>query len=107
MSKQMQARWMFTLVFLAVLNVAFSQKRYELTVKEAVELAINNVTAVKNAAIDLQIQKAQNNEITGQALPQVTGTASLNRYLQLPKILFPDASQAGIYNVLINEGLLP
>ncbi|MEJ7677366.1 MAG: hypothetical protein WKG06_05725 [Segetibacter sp.] len=107
MSKQIQVRWMFTLVFLAIVNLAFSQKRYELTVKEAVELAFNNVTAVKNAALDIQIQQAQNREITGQALPQLAGTASLNRYLQLPKILFPDASKTGIYNVLIDEKILP
>ncbi len=107
MSKQILARWMFTLGFMAFLNAALSQKKHELTVKEAVELAFNNVTTVKNAALDFQIQKAQNNEITGQALPQVSGTASLNRYLQLPKILFPDASESGIYSVLKNEKLIP
>lgn len=106
MSKQMQARWMFTLVFLTLVNVAFSQKRYELTVKEAIELAFNNVTAVRNAALDLQIQKAQNREITGQALPQLSGTASLNRYLQLPKILFPDASEAQVYGILKKENVI-
>ncbi|WP_018611111.1 TolC family protein [Segetibacter koreensis] len=107
MSKQIQLRWMFTLLFLAIVHFSFAQKKYELTVKEAVELAFDNVTAVKNAALDIQIQQAQNNEITGQALPQVSGTASLNRYLQLPKILFPDASEAGIYSVLKNEKLIP
>lgn len=107
MSKQVQARWMFTLVSLVIINIAHSQKRYELSVKEAVNLAFDNVAAVKNAELDLKIQKAQNNEITGQALPQVTGAASLNRYLKLPEILFPDASQAGIYNVLIKEKVLP
>lgn len=107
MSKQAPLRWMFTLVLLALVNIAFAQKRYELSVKEAVELAFNNVVSVKNAALDLQIQQAQNREITGQALPQLAGTASLNRYLQLPKILFPDASETGIYNVLIKEKLVP
>lgn len=106
MSKQMQARWIFTLVFLALVNVASSQKRYELTVKEAVELAFKNVTEVKNAELDVKVQNAQNKEITGQALPQVSGTASLNRYLQLPQILFP-VSQEGVYKVLVDEGLLP
>jgi outer membrane protein len=107
MSKQMQVRCIFTLLSLALLNVAISQKRYELTVKEAVELAFTNVTAVKNASLDLQIQQAQNKEITGQALPQLTGTASMNRYLLLPKVLFPDASKTGIYDVLIKEKLVP
>jgi len=107
MSKQMQYRWMFTLLFLTLVQLSYSQKRYELTVKEAVELAFNNVAEVKNAALDIEIQQAQNREITGQALPQVSGTASLNRYLQLPKILFPDASEAQVYGILKKENLVP
>lgn len=106
MSKQIRTRWMFTLVFLSIVNVALSQKKYELTVKEAVELAFDNVTSVKNAALDLQIQEAQNREITGQALPQLAGTASLSRYLQLPQILFPDASEAQIYGILKKINLI-
>lgn len=108
MNKQKQAGLVFTLVFLSlIINNSFAQKRYELTVKEAVELAFNNVTDVKNAALDVQIQQAQNNEITGQALPQISGTASINRYLQLPKILFPDASEAQIYSILKKENVIP
>jgi outer membrane protein TolC len=107
MCKHILAKWVITLLFLFFFSKAFSQKRYELTVREAVELAFKNVADVKNAQLDYQIQVAQNREITGQALPQATGAASLSNYLQLPKILFPDASKAAIYDVLINEGLLP
>lgn len=105
MSKQVQFRWMFTLVFLTLANVSFSQKRYQLTVKEAIDLAFNNFATVKNAALDIEIQRAQNREITGQALPQVTGAASLNRYLQLPQILFPDGTSSSIYKILKDEGV--
>lgn len=106
MSKQMKVWWIFTLLLIIFITPAFSQKRYVLSVKEAVELAFRNVTDVKNAEIDVDIQNAQNKEITGQVLPQIGGTASVNRYLQLPQILFP-ASSEGIYRVLMNEGLLP
>ena len=99
--------WLFALLLVGSGNKAIAQNKYELTVREAVDLAFKNLTEVKNAALDIEIQQAQNKEITSQALPQLSGTASLSRYLQLPKILFPDGSQAGIYNVLINEGLLP
>lgn len=106
MSKQVRFRWMFTLAFLTLAQVTFSQKKYQLTVKEAIDLAFNNFTSVKNAALDIEIQRAQNKEITGQALPQISGTASLNRYLQLPKILFPDASEAQVYGILKKENLV-
>lgn len=97
----------FVLIVLCGSSWATAQKRYELAVSEAVALAFNNLTEVKNAAIDIKLQQAQNKEIFGQALPQVSGVAALNHYLQLPRILFPDASRAGIYSVLVDEGLLP
>lgn len=102
-------RWLLCLVVLMAGTGynATAQHKYELSVKEAVELAFKNVTEVKNATLDVDIQRAQNRQITGQALPQLSGNASISRYLELPQILFPDGSQAGVYNVLINEGLLP
>ena len=71
---------------------AFGQHKYELTVKEAVEIAFQNLTEVKNAALDIEIQQAQNDEIKGQILPQISGSAALNKYLSLPQIQFPDGS---------------
>lgn len=82
-----------------------AQQRLELTVKDAVDLAFKNLADVKNAELDYQIQQALNKEITGQALPQVTGNIGANHYLQLPKILFPQ-SEEGIYAVLRREGLI-
>jgi outer membrane protein TolC len=98
---------LFALVVAGMASKVAAQTRYELTVKEAVELAFKNLAEVKNAALDIEIQQAQNKEITGQALPQLNGVASLSRYLELPQILFPNASEAGIYNVLVKEGVLP
>ncbi len=105
-----QCRIALGLLFCLMAGAGFNataQNKYELSVKEAVDLAFKNVTDIKNAQLDVEIQRAQNKEITGQALPQLSGSASLSRYLQLPQILFPDGSKQGIYDVLINEGLLP
>src|SRR3954462_5018005 len=99
MSSQILLKYFSPLLLLLFVTRAFSQKRYELSVKEAVELAFKNVTDVKNAELDVKIQNAQNQEITGQALPQLSGTGSINRYLKLPQVLFP-ASEEGIYKVL-------
>src|SRR5438045_4542956 len=84
----------------------YAQQKYELTVKEAVDLDYKNVVELKNAQLDYQIQVDRNKEIIGQALPQVSGSAAANYYLQLPKVLFPQSDQ-GIYDVLVREGLLP
>lgn len=82
-----------------------AQRRYELTVKEAVELAYKNVIELKNAQIDYQIQQAKNNEIFGQALPQVSGNSGLQHFLKLPSILFPDATSSAVYSILKDEGV--
>jgi len=85
---------------------AEAQQSYKLTVKEAVDLAYKNVVELKNAELDYRIQKAKNSEITGQALPQISGNVQANRYIKLPTILFPQSDE-GVYGVLKREGLLP
>lgn len=84
---------------------SFSQKKYEMKVKDAIEMALTNLTDIKNAEIDVELQLAQNREITGQALPQITANAGINKYLELPLILFPDASSTSVYQILKNEGV--
>src|SRR6476469_51658 len=98
---------MLSLLLLLIVAFSQAQQRYELTVQQAVDLAFKNVIELKNAQIDYQIQEAKNKEIFGQALPQITGNAGINRYLQLPKILFPDASRSQIYDILVKEKVLP
>lgn len=93
--------------FLLLSGWATAQQRYELTVKEAVDLAYKNVYQLKNAELDYRIQDAKNRETLGQALPQINGNITGSYYFKLPVILFPDGSQSSIYNVLVKEGLLP
>src|SRR3954464_9835541 len=103
-------RWTKYICLLWLLSISVSskaQKRYELTVEQAVEMAFKNLADVKNAQIDYRLQEEQNKGIEGQVYPQISGIASTQYYIQTPKILFPDASQAAIYDVLIKEHLLP
>lgn len=83
-----------------------AQQKYELTVKEAVDLAFKNVIELKNAQLDYKIQEAKNKEILGRALPQLNADVQANHYLKLPTILFPQSDE-GVYAVLKREGLLP
>src|SRR6185436_8054184 len=76
------------------------QQVYTITAKDAVDLAFKNVADLKNAKLDYQISEARNKEITGMALPQVSGTLQGNHYLSLPVIQFPDATESFIYQVL-------
>lgn len=94
------------LFLLAFTSLAQAQQKYELTVRNAVELAYKNIVELKNAQLDYRIQEAQNKEILGQALPQLTGAIGAQYYVKLPQLLFPQ-SEEGIYNVLRRQGLIP
>ena len=77
-----------------------AQQVYQITAKDAVDIAFKNVTSLKNAKLDYNIAEARNKEITGLALPQVAGSLQGNRYLSLPVIQFPDATESFIYEIL-------
>lgn len=82
-----------------------AQQVYEISVKEAVELAFKNVTELKNARLDFQISEARNKEIIGMAMPQISGSFQGNHYLTLPLIQFPDGTEKAIYDVLRDNGV--
>ena len=102
----MKTKLLACLILLLLTGAVQAQQRYELTVQEAVDLAYKNVVEIKNAQVDYRIQQAKNKEIEGQALPQISGSISANRYLKLPTVLFPQSEQ-GIYDVLARENLIP
>ena len=78
---------------------------YQITAKDAIDIAFKNLADLKNARLDYKLAEAKNKEITGFALPQVTGSMQGNHYLTLPLIQFPDGSEIQIYDVLRQEGV--
>ena len=57
-------------VVLLLLSLAGkSQQKYEIGVKEAVDIAFKNVADLKNVHLDYKIAVARNKEITAAALP--------------------------------------
>lgn len=84
---------------------AFSQTKYEMSVKEAADYAEKNNVQVKNALVNVDIQLQTNREITAMAYPQVTGNigAAYNPYV--PVQSFPNFIAAGTYGVLTQEGV--
>ncbi len=94
------------LVFLMLMWSEISaQKKYEISVKQAVNIAFENVVELKNLRADSLLQWSKNKEIEGMAYPQISGTSSLSHYLSLPLIQFPDASESSIYSVLNSNGV--
>lgn len=105
MTRLTKSKWLVALLVLLNTITAYAQTDYKLSVQDAVNLALKNVAEVKNLRIDSLKQLAQNREIVGSALPQITGSAQLTHYLTLPLILFPSAGATDIYRVLNQEGV--
>jgi len=82
-----------------------AQQHYYMTATQATDYALNHVTDLKNLKIDRKIQDAQNREITGQAMPQVTGTVSSQHFFTIPVTLLPDFVSPSVYGVLEKEGV--
>ena len=87
------------------INKSIAQKSYKLTAKQAVDLALKNVTDLKNLAIDRELQISKNKEYIAQALPQVSGSVSTQHFFSIPVTLLPDFISPSVYQVLVDNGV--
>ncbi|NCI51882.1 TolC family protein [Sediminibacterium roseum] len=77
-------------MLLVTLSVTAQQRTtHEFTIQQAVEYAHAHNVQVKNALLAIESQKQTNREITAQALPNITGSANLTKYIDIPTSLIP------------------
>ncbi|GAA4455149.1 TolC family protein [Rurimicrobium arvi] len=74
-------------LFCAADSVA--QETVALTLDQAVDYAIKNSAAARNARIDVEIQQAKNREVTGRTLPQINAQGKYQNYLDPMKTVLP------------------
>ena len=72
-----------------VFNVGFSQENYQFSLEEAVQFAIKNGYAAKNAANDVSAAKKKVWETTTMGLPQINANIDYQNYLKQPVALIP------------------
>jgi len=65
------------------------------TLQQAIDYAKKNNTQVKNALLNLQIQRQQNRGVTAAALPSISGNAGMTEYFDIPTQVIPGASFGG------------
>lgn len=100
-------RWgsiIFSLILLASGTVQ-SQQKYRLTVNQAADLALKNVTEIKNLQIDRELQLVKNREYVGQTMPQVNGSIQTQHFFNIPVTLLPDFVSPSVYQVLTDNGV--
>ena len=62
---------------------------HRFSAQQAVDYALKNAVQVKNALLDIELQKQTNKQITAAAYPQINANASLTDYLSIPTSLIP------------------
>ncbi len=82
-----------------------AQKTNSFSVLQAVEYANQNSVQVKNALLDILIQKQTNRDVTSIALPQINGSLSVTRNIDIPVQIIPNFIAPATYKVLIDEGV--
>lgn len=82
-----RGRWILLLALLPAVSMA--QTRHEMTLAQAIEYASKNNVQVKNALLDVQLQRQTNREVTGSAYPQISASGSMTYNYKLPVSLVP------------------
>ncbi len=83
------------IIFLVLLGLIFTgnsiaQSSNQFSLQQAIEYAYQNQNDIKNAQIDAEISKSKVKETVAIGLPQITGTANVQRYLDIPTIVIPN-----------------
>lgn len=100
------ARSAATSVLMAVfVFTAGAQQRHEFSVADAVAYANKHNAQIKNALLEVQVQRQTNREITASALPQIAGSAAFGYNPRVAVQQFPNFIAAATYGVLEEEGV--
>ena len=96
---------LLSILSLFLYTQGFAQQVNEFSAKQAVDYALKNSAIVKNALLDIQIQRQTNKEITAAAFPQINGNLNVNHFPNVAVQTFPNFIAAGTYGVLLKEGI--
>jgi outer membrane protein TolC len=66
-----------------------AQEKIPLSLKDCIDYAIKNSNAAKNARLDVQLQNAQNNEVIGRTLPQISGEGKYTQFFDVQQQFLP------------------
>lgn len=90
---------------LAIPGITKAQQVDSFSAKSAVEYALKNSQQVKNALLDIDIQRQTNKEITASALPQLNASGNITYNPNVAVQSFPNFIAAATYGVLQAEGV--
>jgi outer membrane protein len=69
---------------------AIAQTSYQFSLQQAIEFAYQNQNDIKNAQLDAEISKSKVKETVAIGLPQISGSANLQHFIDIPTQLIPN-----------------
>ncbi len=78
------------LLSILISSSGFSQSSFQFSLQQAIEYAYQNQNDIKNAQLDAEISKSKVKETVAIGLPQVSGSANIQRFLDIPTQLIPN-----------------
>lgn len=86
-------------------GVASAQTTNSFSLQQTVDYGLKNAVQVKNALLDIAIQKQTNREITAAAMPQVNGSVNGTHFFNIAVQTLPNFIGPATYQVLIDQGV--
>lgn len=86
-------------------DTARSVMRHELSLQEVVDYAEKNSEQVKNALLEVQMQRQVNREITAAAYPHLNGSVGATYNPNVATQVIPNFISPSVYQVLIDQGV--
>lgn len=80
-------------------------KKYEFSVQQAVDYALKNNVAIKNALLQVKVQEQQNAEFTASAYPHINASIGTTYNPAIATTVIPNFISPATYQVLIQEGV--
>ncbi len=94
-------------LLLLLCNTMYAQSNttFEFSLQQAIDYAMQNQNAVKNAKLDKQISEQKIKETIAIGLPQVNGKATAQKFLDIPTQVIPNFISPSVYGVLIDNNV--
>jgi outer membrane protein TolC len=98
------------LILFFLLSFQIIAQKRNITLDDAINLALNNNTDIKIALLNVQKADAAVDEAFGYALPSIDLTANFSHFIEKPKMPFPDFGallRNATYSILFDENIIP
>jgi outer membrane protein len=87
-----QIKFLTGFLLLISINIQAQQsdkKSYSFSLKQALDFAFQNQTDIQNAVLDQKSAQSRANELLGIGLPQVSASADITHFIDIPTTFVP------------------